>query len=201
MRLFAALTICLFLALSFGHDAVGQSDGQTRVKLGQSPSSDSTPMGANEDQTITIRLSKIKPAGPAKQMTNRLGMAFGYIKAGTFMMGSPPGEQGRNKDERQHRVTLTRGFYLQTTEVTQRQWKAVMGSNPSHFKGDDLPVETVSWNDVREFIRKLNRMDSGNSYRLPTEAEWEYAARAGSETAFANGDVSGFKCGHDRNLS
>jgi formylglycine-generating enzyme required for sulfatase activity len=74
-----------------------------------------------------------------------------YIQPGTFMMGSPSNESGRDSDERQHKVTLTKGFYMGVTEVTQKQWKAVMGSNPSRFKGDDLPVEQVSWNDCKEF--------------------------------------------------
>ena len=122
--------------------------------------------------------------------TNSLGMKFVYIEPGTFTMGSPSNEPGRDSDETQHRVTLTRGYYLQTTEVTQGQWKAVMGSNPSHFKncGDDCPVEQVSWNDTQDFIRKLNQKEGGNKYRLPTEAEWEYAARAGTQSRFSWGD-------------
>ena len=101
-------------------------------------------------------------------------------------MGSPASEPGRDDDEKRHEVTLTKGFYLQTTEVTQGQWKRVLGSNPSNFKncGDDCPVENVSWNDCREFIAELNRMEGGNKYRLPTEAEWEYACRAGSKGPF-----------------
>jgi len=108
-------------------------------------------------------------------------------------MGSPSNEKGRSDDEKQHQVTLSRGFYMQTTEVTQKQWKAVMGSNPSYFKGDDLPVERVSWNDVQRFIENMNQREGGNKYRLPTEAEWEYAARAGSTTRYSwgnNGDCS-----------
>ena len=103
-------------------------------------------------------------------------------------MGSPPDEPGRFDSETQHRVTLTRDFFMGTTEVTQGQWKAVMGNNPSHFDecGDDCPVEKVSWDDVQEFIKKLSRMD-GREYRLPTEAEWEYAARAGTTTPFTYG--------------
>ncbi len=124
-----------------------------------------------------------------KKITNSLGMEFVYIKPGTFMMGSPQGERGRNSDEGpQHRVTFTREFYIQTTEVTQVQWKAIMGRNPSEFKGDDRPVEKVSWNDVQEFIRKLNQREGADRYRLPTEAEWEYAARAGSTSRFSFGD-------------
>ncbi|MCP4350629.1 MAG: SUMF1/EgtB/PvdO family nonheme iron enzyme [Desulfobacterales bacterium] len=118
-------------------------------------------------------------------VTETLGMKFVYIKPGAFTMGSPDeSEKGRNGDEKQHRVTLTKGFYMQTTEVTQRQWKAIMGSNPSSFKGcEECPVENVSWNDTQEFIKKLNQKREG-VYRLPTEAEWEYAARAGTDTPF-----------------
>jgi len=90
---------------------------------------------------------------------------------------------------------------MQTTEVTQEQWKAVMGSNPSYFlsPGEDSPVEFVSWNDVQAFIIELNKLGEG-TYRLPTEAEWEYAARAGSTTALANGDITETYCGYDPNL-
>ncbi len=77
---------------------------------------------------------------------------------------------------------------MQTAKVTQKQWKAVMGSNPSYFKGDDLPVEKVSWDDAQELIRKLNQREGGDTYRLPTEAEWEYACRAGTTTRFSFGD-------------
>ncbi len=117
---------------------------------------------------------------------------FVYIQPGTFIMGSPKNEQGRSVIEKQHQVTLTRGFYLQTTEVTQAQWRAVIGraSNPSHFRdcGDDCPVERVTWEDVQEFINKLNQIEGSNKYRLPTEAEWEYACRAGTTTRFSFGD-------------
>jgi formylglycine-generating enzyme required for sulfatase activity len=124
--------------------------------------------------------------------TNSLGMNFNKIPAGTFMMGSPEDEPGRYDDadyETQHKVTLTRSFYIQTTEVTQGQWKAVMGNNPSHFKncGNECPVEMVSWEDVQDFITELNKMDQG-IYRLPTEAEWEYSARAGTTTRFNTGN-------------
>jgi formylglycine-generating enzyme required for sulfatase activity len=120
---------------------------------------------------------------------NTIGMEFVLIPAGQFMMGSPPLEPGHDLDERLHRATFTRPFYLQTTEVTQEQWQKVMGYNPSQFKscGDDCPVEMVSWNEVHEFIRKLNQMEGSHVYRLPTEAEWEYACRAGTETPFYTG--------------
>ena len=131
-----------------------------------------------------------------------LGMTFQLIRAGTFTMGSPTDELFRGSDETQHEVTLSKDFYIQTTEVTQGQWKAVMGSNPSYFSdcGDDCPVEYVSWNDIQEFIEKLNEMEGTDKYRLPTEAEWEYACRAGSTTAFANGDITETGCGYDPNL-
>ncbi len=126
-------------------------------------------------------------SGPGKEFVNSIGMKFMLIPAGSFMMGIPSSEQGRESDERRHKVTLTKGFYMGVTEVTQSQWKAIMGNNPSNFKGDNLPVEQVSWNDCREFIRKLNRQEGGNKYRLPTEAEWEYACRAGTTTPFFTG--------------
>ncbi|MDF1591102.1 MAG: SUMF1/EgtB/PvdO family nonheme iron enzyme [Desulfobacterales bacterium] len=140
--------------------------------------------------------------GAGKKIQNSLGMEFVYIRPGSFTMGSPANESGRDDDEKQHQVTLTKGFYLQTTEVTQGQWQAVMGNNPSNFKncGESCPVESVSWNDAQAFIQKLNQQDGSDVYRLPTEAEWEYAARAGSATAFANGDISKTGCEYDANL-
>jgi formylglycine-generating enzyme required for sulfatase activity len=109
-----------------------------------------------------------------------IGAQFVLIPAGTLMMG----------DVTQHQVVINKPFYMQTTEVTQGQWKKIMGDNPSIFKycGSDCPVENVSWIDVQEFIRKLNRMEGTNTYRLPTEAEWEYACRAGSATKHSFGN-------------
>ncbi len=117
------------------------------------------------------------------------GMSFVPIPESSFDMGSPSGEIDRdNNDEALHRVTL-KSFEMMTTEVTQKQWEAVMiGNNPSYFKGEDLPVETVSWDDVQKFISKLNERNDGWLYRLPTEAEWEYAARGGTNTAYSFGD-------------
>lgn len=114
-----------------------------------------------------------------------------YIKPGTFVMGSQINEPGRASEEIQHKVTLTKGFYMQTTEVTQKQWKEIMGNNPSYFKncGENCPVETVSWFAVKEFIKRLNEREGVSKYRLPTEAEWEYSARAGSTTAIYSGSM------------
>jgi formylglycine-generating enzyme required for sulfatase activity len=121
-----------------------------------------------------------------KTLRNSIGMEFVLIPAGEFQMGSDDGEQ----DEKPvHRVRISKAFYLGEYEVTQGQWQAVMGNNPSRFKGDpNLPVEGVSWDDVQEFIRRLNAKEGGTKYRLPTEAEWEYAARAGSTTVYSFGN-------------
>ncbi len=137
------------------------------------------------DESETVRV--VTPPGD-KTITNSLGMKFVKIPAGSFTMGSPSSEPDRDSDETQHRVTISNSFYMQTTEVTQGQWKAVMGSNPSKFSdcGNECPVEMVSWDDVQEFIKSLNRKGEG-TYRLPTEAEWEYAARAGTTTPFSFG--------------
>ena len=132
-----------------------------------------------ETRTLTL------PGGATMEMI--------YVAPGSFTMGSPESEEGHDDRETQHCVTLTEGFWLGKYEVTQAQWKSVMGSNPSHFTGDNLPVENVSWNDCQEFIRKVNaeaERQFGGEARLPTEAEWEYACRAGSTGAFAGtGDL------------
>ena len=117
-------------------------------------------------------------------------MKFCYCPPGSFMMGSPPDEPGRFLHEDQVMVRLSKGFWLAQTECTQAQWLAVMGNNPSKFKGDDLPVEQVSWNDAQQFITKLNEamsLPAGWKVALPTEAQWEYACRAGTKTAFSFG--------------
>ena len=129
-------------------------------------------------QGLNLLKTKAKNKGPLT------GQEFILIPGGSFQMGSNDGES----DEKPvHRVTVS-SFYMLSTEVTQRMWKEIMGNNPSNWKGDDLPVETVSWNDCQEFIRKLNSQYPGHNYRLPTEAEWEYACRAGTTTRFYSGD-------------
>jgi len=115
-------------------------------------------------------------------------MEFVPIAAGAFEMGSPPDEEGRFKGEAVHHVNIEKAFHMGKYEVTQKQWREIMGDNPSHFKGDDLPVEKVSWDDVQEFIKKLNEKENTNKYRLPSEAEWEYACRAGTTTRYSFGD-------------
>jgi len=140
---------------------------------------------------------------PPETWTNDIGMTFVLIQPGTFVMGSPESEAGRKTDEVQHGVTLTNAFYIQTTEVTQGQWKAIMGNNPSYFNscGDDCPVDQISWEDAQVFIEKLNLHENSNRYRLPTEAQWEYAARAGSTTSLANGNIEHTNCSLDTNLT
>ena len=139
---------------------------------------------------------------PKEKITNTLGMELVLIQPGQFMMGSPEDEPGRNSGEKPHQVNLTKPFYLQTTEVTQAQWKALMGKNPASNKrcGESCPVEEVSWEDAQEFVRKLNQKEGTDKYRLPTEAEWEYACRAGSTTAFPNGGITKLQCDRDDNL-
>ncbi|MEO5332442.1 MAG: SUMF1/EgtB/PvdO family nonheme iron enzyme [Magnetococcus sp. YQC-5] len=135
-------------------------------------------------------------ATPAAQITNSLGMIFKLISPGTFTMGcSGPAASGETcelDEQPAHQVTINRPFYMQTTEVTQGQWKAMTGgNNPSNFStcGNTCPVEMVSWTDIQTFLTTLNGLGQG-AYRLPTEAEWEYAARAGTTTTWSFGDNS-----------
>ena len=114
------------------------------------------------------------------------GIEMVWCPPGTFAMGSPEDEPERVFVEKQHKVTLTRGFWFGKYEVTQAQWEAVMGNNPSQFKGNRLPVECVSWSDCQDFIEKLNA-DGEGGFRLPSEAQWEYACRAGTTTPFSFG--------------
>lgn len=112
-----------------------------------------------------------------------------WIAPGKFLMGSPKHEVGRSDDETQHLVELTHGYWLADTPVTQALWEAVMRTNPSRFKGTHHPVDTVSWDDAQEFLVRLNEMIPGLDARLPTEAEWEHACRAGTTTATWVGDL------------
>jgi formylglycine-generating enzyme required for sulfatase activity len=126
---------------------------------------------------------------------NDIAMTFCWCPAGTITMGSPDSEADRVENERQFEVTLTRGFWMGKYEVTQVQYEQVMGTRPSHLYGDQLPVDQVSWDDAAEFCRKLTEMERnagrlsrGWEYRLPTEAQWEYACRAGTTTAYCFGE-------------
>ena len=146
-----------------------------------------------------IQLSSQTYAQSPKTITNSIGMKLVLIPKGTFMMGSPASEQGRDDDETQHEVTISEDYYLGVFEVTRGQYEKVMGTNPSLFqkrvigKSDSsmYPVEEVSWEDAVEFCKKLSELPeekkAGRVYRLPTEAEWEYACRAGSKAAYSLG--------------
>ncbi len=134
-------------------------------------SSSSNMVGSSESGSVIII--------PVK---NGINIEMVKVEAGSFNMGATPEMENPNEDEKPvHRVTLTNNYYIGKYEVTQALWKIVMGSNPSNSKGDNLPVEKVSWNDCQKFISKLNKL-TGKSFRLPTEAEWEYAARGGNKS-------------------
>jgi formylglycine-generating enzyme required for sulfatase activity len=156
---------------------------------------------------VFVLFQLLAPLHPAKaqapkEITNSIGMKLVLITKGTFMMGSPESEEGRKENETQHKVTISKDYYLGVYEVTQAQYEKVMGKNPSSFpvakvgnENADLPVENVSWNDAVEFCKKLSDLPeekkAGREYRLPTEAEWEYGCRAGSKTAYAFDDEEG----------
>ncbi len=131
-----------------------------------------------------------------KPVDNTVGMKFMKIPKASFLMGSPENEEGRYPSrETSHWVTITRDFYIQTTEVTQKQWTAVMGTKPWEGKpniktGDNFPAVYVSWEDCKEFIKKLNEKEKTDRYRLPTEAEWELACRAGSKGPYGYGGTA-----------
>jgi formylglycine-generating enzyme required for sulfatase activity len=118
------------------------------------------------------------------QFINGIGLRFVLLPPGSFTMGSPGSEKGRGDDEIPRKITFAKGLYVGVHTVTQEQWQAVMGDNPSHFKGaKNLPVEQVSWHDCAAFCKKLSGKDK-KPYRLPTEAEWEYACRASTTTPY-----------------
>ncbi|MDP2218119.1 MAG: formylglycine-generating enzyme family protein [Methanolobus sp.] len=121
--------------------------------------------------------------------TNSLGMEFVLIPAGEFCMGSLSDEKNWYRNERPlHKVSIMDDFFLGRYEVTQQQWTDIMGINPSRASGDDRPVDKISWNEAQEFIRRLNEKEVTDKYRLPTEAEWEYACRAGTTSRYSFGD-------------
>jgi len=123
------------------------------------------------------------------QISGEVTMRLVLVPAGKFLMGSPESEKGRSANEGpQHEVTLSKPFFMGVTEVTQEQYESVMGKNPSHFKGKSRPVEQVSWNDAVEFCKKVSAK-TGRAMRLPAEAQWEYACRAGTATPFHTGQT------------
>jgi len=151
---------------------------QKKRELEDSLYSETTPQNAVKKQQIWARKLEVDVA-----FTSQSYIEFVLIPAGTFIMGSK-----KEYDATPHQVSLSKPFYLGKYQVTQAQWMAVMGNNPSRFKGYTRPVEKVSWNDCQEFISSLNSNEETDKYRLPTEAEWEYACRAGTTTRFCFGD-------------
>jgi formylglycine-generating enzyme required for sulfatase activity len=179
--------------LSFPDLAPGSFDLEFRLNGYQNATARGK-VRAKETAREAVTLERIlRPEEGQAWTVPDLNLEMAYVRPGTFTMGSPANEPGRVNDEGpQTRVTLTRAFWLGQTEVTQAQWEALMGSNPSTFKGASRPVEQVSWNDAMAFCRKLTereraagRLPKGYAYTLPTEAQWEYACRAGTTGLYA----------------
>jgi len=155
-----------------------------------------------QTKPVSVVITTGSRAKAGDVVANSIGMKLVYISSGEFVMGSPANEQGRHSDEGpQHKVKISMGFWMGVTEVTQKQYQAVMGTNPSFFKGDNLPVSGLNWNDAVEFCRKLSQKEGG-TYRLPTEAEWEYSCRAGTTTPFYFGEtISTDQANYDGNYA
>ena len=172
------------------------SEGQTASISGSLTSSTSS----SNANTLSSSGSSLSGNALTIPVKNGINIEMVKVETGSFNMGATPETIYPDNDEKPvHRVTLTNDYYIGKYEVTQALWQAVMGSNPSFFKGTDLPVETVSWNDCQDFISKLNAM-TGKRFRLPTEAEWEYAARGGKKSrgylfsgSITLGDVAWYK--------
>jgi formylglycine-generating enzyme required for sulfatase activity len=197
------LKISLFLGLVFGIFASCASDDSAlkeevaqlrkelrdvKVELNKKDPDRFPEPEPEPEETVNVS----PPTG--KTFKNSIGMEFIEIPAGEFLMGCSKGDTECYDEEKpQHRVKITKSFYMGKFEVTQGQWKKVMGNNPSHFAncGEDCPVEQVSWNEIQDYIGKLCKREKQSpcKYRLPTEAEWEYAARAGSKTKYYWGDT------------
>ena len=158
---------------------------------------------SNDFGTVTTPATELKvDATPPYHTVSSIGLEMIFCPPGTFTMGSPANEPGRGGDETPHTVTLTHGFYLGKYEVTQAQYQTVMngnseglGADPSQYKGSNRPVEKVSWEDAQVFLAQLNaieqtagRLPAGWEYALPTEAQWEYACRAGTSTIYSWGN-------------
>ncbi len=184
--LYGLLTLAAAFALSGCGDDSGAGPSRTATPSPSTPSDSSI---TSTQSTGSISRPGSTP-GDRTELTLPGGavMAFRWCPPGTFTMGSPPNEADRRDDENQVQVRLSKGFWMAETEVTQAQWRAVMGTSPSTFEGDTLPVEMVSWDDAMEFCRKLSA-SSGVAVTLPTEAQWEYACRAGTTTPFHFGST------------
>jgi formylglycine-generating enzyme len=152
--------------------------------------------GTSAEPSHAVPAAPAKPAWAESAGDDRYGrwadlragaatLRLRWIAPGAFVMGSPLSETVRDGDEMQHQVTVSKGFWLADSSCTQTFWMAIMGSNPSAFQGSQLPVEMVSWDDCQHFLVKLNAQVAGLGARLPSEAEWEFACRAGTSTAYA----------------
>ena len=159
-----------------------------QIKGPQLKSPDMLTQPSTSQRKVKQQIQRVTPT-QTKKLENKLGMTFQYIPPGSFEMGIDCSRKTSDVSPNCRQVDVTKGFYMQTKEVTQGQWKKIMGDNPSFFKrcGDNCPVEQVSWNNAQEFIKRLNEMENSRKYRLPTEAEWEYACRAGTTTPFSFG--------------
>jgi formylglycine-generating enzyme required for sulfatase activity len=164
--------LCILLMLAVFSSGCTDSDDVSIDEVDAESATDMEPEEVADDSTLT----------------NSIGMEFVMVESGEFTRGSPDDELYSDKDERPTRqVTVSNDFYIGVYEVTQQEWKTVMGTEPFDFKGNNLPADKVSWSDAIKFIEKLNQMEETDSYRLPTESEWEYAARAGTNTAYTFG--------------
>jgi formylglycine-generating enzyme required for sulfatase activity len=175
--------------------------------------------GRESEKSVVVSVRTLAAAPPAAPPTVPAPVMV-RLQGGTFTMGSPTSEANRNSDETQHRVTVS-SFYIGKYEVTQREYQALMGKNPSSFKGDNLPVENVTWYDAVNYCNALSRKEnltpaytvsgtnvtwnrSANGYRLPTEAEWECACRAGTTTPYSSGssvDSAGWYSSNSRSTT
>ncbi|MBT5872826.1 MAG: SUMF1/EgtB/PvdO family nonheme iron enzyme, partial [Candidatus Latescibacteria bacterium] len=171
------------------------------VEVTVEPSEETQPKQEDDESSelppaVIVPPQEAQPTSPIVQQlqdslltatySNSIGIEFALITPGEFIMGD---DEGDDDEKPAHKVAINTPFYLGTGQITQGQWEAVMGNNPSRFKGVDNPVETVSFDDVAEFIKRLNDMEGKVQHRLPTEAEWEYACRAGDTAAFSTGDA------------
>ncbi len=196
MKKYWILAIVIIFSLTFS--SLGQKNKIVNTLV---VSADSTAK-ISSLETKTFDFETITLNSSAKELHRSHGIASYYsedlgdsvkldmvkIPAGSFLMGSPNKEHGRNKNEGpQHKVAVPE-FYIGKFEITQAQWNTIMSENPSRYKGDDLPVDSVTWNDAIKFCHRLSKI-TGREYRLPTEAEWEYACRAGTTTPFAFGET------------
>ena len=203
MRLsMAATTLLLILGMFFFQSGCSSSQQPDKQSLQEKNEEITSTLVTSAEQLIdpasAVKLSTATPDKADKQsiepdqqlnsLTNSIGIKLMLIPKGKFLMGSPETERARSGEETQHEVTISQDFYMGATEVTQVQWQKVMSNNPSRFEGYQLPVENISWDEAVEFCKRLSEMPeekkSGRKYRLPTEAEWEYACRAGTTTPF-----------------